>query len=235
MKATYWISSLWLLLLMPILGIGQHQSQGKIVFERRVNVFKKYPFATKWMKEKDRIKKTEFFLYFNDSTSIFKPSEFEENTWMTTENTIYRDLNTEKFYGLKDIAGTITHVDDSLHKRDWKITDSKRNIAGYSCRKAYWEVNDSLRIYAWYAEEIIPSIGPETFEGLPGAILGLAQEDGSVIYFAKEVVFEEPELKEFEIKRSKKAKTLSEIYQEVKLRNQNAKWWKIDEDEFRIW
>ncbi|MCX6292662.1 MAG: hypothetical protein NT126_13025 [Bacteroidetes bacterium] len=29
--------------------------------------------------------------------------------------------------------------------------------------------------------------GPESFVGLPGAILGLATEDGSVIYFAKNV------------------------------------------------
>jgi GLPGLI family protein len=29
------------------------------------------------------------------------------------------------------------------------------------------------------------SIGPEGISGLPGAILGLAREDGSIVYFAK--------------------------------------------------
>jgi GLPGLI family protein len=48
-------------------------------------------------------------------------------------------------------------------------------------------MNDSTRIYAWFSVEVVPSIGPEGFGGLPGAILGLATEDGSVIYFAKTV------------------------------------------------
>jgi GLPGLI family protein len=52
-------------------------------------------------------------------------------------------------------------------------------------------MNDSTRIYAWFASEIVPSFGPEGFEGLPGAILGLATEDGGVIYFAKEVKAQE--------------------------------------------
>jgi GLPGLI family protein len=53
-------------------------------------------------------------------------------------------------------------------------------------------MNDSTRIYAWFSVDIVPSIGPEGFEGLPGAILGLATEDGSVIYFAKEVKAMDP-------------------------------------------
>ncbi|HEX4887212.1 MAG TPA: hypothetical protein VFV37_04115, partial [Luteibaculaceae bacterium] len=32
--------------------------------------------------------------------------------------------------------------------------------------------------------------GPETFNGLPGLILGLATEDGGVIYFARQVLLE---------------------------------------------
>lgn len=78
-------------------------------------------------------------------------------------------------------------MQDSLRNRTWKITESSRNIAGYNCKQALWEVNDTLRIYAWYAEELISSTGPETFNGLPGVILGLATEDGGVVYFAKEV------------------------------------------------
>ena len=61
----------------------------------------------------------------------------------------------------------------------------KRNIAGYSCRRAIWPKNDSTRIYAWYTDQIIASTGPESFNGLPGTILGLATEDGGVVYFAK--------------------------------------------------
>ena len=38
------------------------------------------------------------------------------------------------------------------------------------------------------------SVGPESFYGLPGAILGLATEDGGVIYFAKSVEISKPEV-----------------------------------------
>ena len=54
-------------------------------------------------------------------------------------------------------------------------------------KNGIWEMNDSTRIYAWFSVDIVPSIGPEGFSGLPGAILGLATENGGVIYFAKSV------------------------------------------------
>jgi GLPGLI family protein len=78
-------------------------------------------------------------------------------------------------------------VKDGIVKRTWKITERKRNIAGYSCRRAIWQRNDSTRIYAWYTDQLVTSTGPETFNGLPGTILGLATEDGGVVYFAKNV------------------------------------------------
>jgi GLPGLI family protein len=55
------------------------------------------------------------------------------------------------------------------------------------CYKSIWEMNDSTRIYAWFCPDIVPSVGPEGFSGLPGAILGLATEDGGVVYYATEV------------------------------------------------
>jgi GLPGLI family protein len=95
-----------------------------------------------------------------------------------------------------DLWGSEAILKDSMQRRQWKITENKRVIAGYNCRKAIWEMNDSTRIYAWYALELVPSIGPEGFAGLPGAILGMATEDGSVIYFAKEVkAVEQPVVK----------------------------------------
>ena len=84
-----------------------------------------------------------------------------------------------------NLFGDRKTVKDEIVKRTWKITERKRNIAGYSCRRAIWSKNDSTRIYAWYTDQITSSTGPETFNGLPGTILGLATEDGGVVYFAK--------------------------------------------------
>ena len=86
-----------------------------------------------------------------------------------------------------DMMGREMVIQDSMTTRQWKITEKKRKLGGYLCRRAIWEMNDSTRIYAWFSVDVVPSIGPEGFAGLPGAILGLATEDGGIIYFAKEV------------------------------------------------
>jgi len=103
------------------------------------------------------------------------------------KNLSYQNLNLGTRKQEFSFWGTKVLLEDSLNRRAWKITESSRNIAGYNCKQAVWEANDSVRIYAWYAEELISSTGPETFNGLPGVILGLATEDGGVVYFAKEV------------------------------------------------
>lgn len=166
-------------------------TSGKILFERKTNLYKRFKnedWVTNWVKESDKTKVDEFEMYFNDSLTAFKPKESEEKenySWMTSKNSVYQNLNANTRYSIKDIWRNLIPITDSLYVRKWKITDSKRNICGYSCRKAIWEQNDTTRIYAWYCTEISVSAGPESFCGLPGMILGLATEDGGVIYFAK--------------------------------------------------
>lgn len=172
---------------------------GKIVYERKTNLYKKLKSENvkEWLKEEDKNKIDVFELYFNDSCSVFKPQESdlkERMSWATTKNTTYQQYNSNKRLSIKNVWGELLYVEDSLYQRTWKITESKRVICGYSCRKAIWQANDSTRIYAWYCEEIIPSVGPESFYGLPGAILGLASEDGGVIYFAKSVEISKPNM-----------------------------------------
>ncbi|MBK5284625.1 MAG: GLPGLI family protein [Bacteroidia bacterium] len=160
------------------------------MFERKTNLWKKIneDWVKEYIKEKDKIKIDSFELVFNDSLSFFKPVESELKEyfgWATDKNKVYQNFKAGIRYTIKEIWGEEVHVRDTLYKRKWKITDSKRTICGFTCRKAVWNVNDSTRIYAWYCSEIIPSVGPESFYGLPGAIFGLASEDGGVIYFAK--------------------------------------------------
>jgi GLPGLI family protein len=91
-------------------------------------------------------------------------------------------------------------------------------ISGYNCRKAIWQENDSTRIYAWYTDDIVPTVGPESFCGLPGAILGLATEDGGVIYFAKSIEISKPDAAMMEPKKGK-----NKIYTTAELRTKLEK------------
>ena len=165
---------------------------GKIIYERKTNLYKKFKDddVKDWLHEEDKNKVDVFELLFNDTLSYFRPQDSElreRNSWATSKNTVYQNFQQNKRLSIKEIWGEQLYLTDTVYNRQWKITESKRMISGYSCRKAIWQENDSTRIYAWYSDEIVPSVGPESFCGLPGAILGLATEDGGVIYFAKSV------------------------------------------------
>jgi len=182
----------FILLFLTSLSYGQVY-EGKIVYERRTNLEKRYKGQemNRWMKGDMKKPKIDMFeLHFNDSSSVFVPIESDmpdEREWSTMKNLSYQNLKTQQRKQEFSFWGTKVLLEDSLRQRAWRITESSRNIAGYNCKQAIWEANDTTRIYAWYAEELVSSTGPETFNGLPGVILGLATEDGGVVYFAKEV------------------------------------------------
>jgi len=216
-------------------------SSAKITFERKTNLYKKFKGddVTRWLKEEDKIKLDYFELIFNDTCSLFKPveSELKENLeWATSKNTVYQNFNTQKRYLIKTMWGEELHLTDSLFKREWKITESTRKIAGYNCRKAIWEANDSTRIYAWFSYDIVTPTGPESFNGLPGTILGLATEDGGVIYFAKKVEIISSPASTFVTPKKKKMYTIPELKAEMTKRYGKEKWFKgMLQNHFGIW
>lgn len=218
-------------------------TSGKITYERKTNLYKKFKNngdVKEWLKEEDKNKIDIFELYFNDTLSAFKPQEsdlVERMSWSTTKNVVYQNQTLKTRLTEKKIWGELFLIADSVREFKWKITDSKRNICGYQCRKAIWQANDSTRLYAWYSNDINASIGPESFVGLPGAILGLATEDGGIIYFAKTVEVTKPDVINLLPKKSK-----SKVYKASELRTQlekdfgKEKWGKIMiYNNFEIW
>jgi GLPGLI family protein len=202
--------------------------EGKIIFERKTNLEKK--FTDRRMSEmiKDnKIKVENFEMYFNETNCVFKPVESMEAdplSWATTRNTVYQNLETKERVSILDLWGNKVFVKDSTSGKQWKVTDSHRNIAGFDCRKAIWEKDDSTRIYAWFSIDIVPSIGPEMFTGLPGAILGLATEDGGIIYFAKEVKITDVAPEQFTYKLGKDVYTVDGLKTELTKRFANEPW-----------
>ncbi|MBA4242101.1 MAG: hypothetical protein C0448_15360 [Sphingobacteriaceae bacterium] len=216
---------------------------GKITYERKTNLYKKFKNngdVKEWLREEDKNKVDVFELYFDDSLSVFKPQEsdlVERMSWATTKNVVYQNHLSNKRLTEKKIWGETFLVADSIRTFKWKITESKRNICGYQCRKAIWQANDSTRIYAWFCSEVNSSIGPESFVGLPGAILGLATEDGGVIYFAKSVEVVKPEQTTLLQKKSKqKIYKASELKAQLEKDFGKEKWGKaMIYNNFAIW
>lgn len=208
-----------------LLGFFQVHSQihsGVIQYERRINLLKRYP-EMKMMLERrggSTVKTDLFSLYFTDSSTFFVPAldvpQERGMGWFTTTNSYQENLKTKERLMKLDFLGNFLYVEDSIKSIPWKFTDNKRKIAGYNCRKAVWQKNDSTRIYAWYTEAIDPTCGPDGISGLPGAILGLATEDGSLVYFAQSIESKEINLDNLiSLFKCKKALSYAEFKQTV--------------------
>jgi len=175
-------------------------SQGKIEYERSINVYAQYNNDEhgEWNELRKKLSthfKTAYFdLLFNRTKSLYRPgreSNDKDNAFMfqppAQNNTIYSDLDGEKAISQKNIFEELFLVQDSLRKIKWKITTETRNIAGFSCRRANAIIMDSIYVVAFYTDEILTSGGPESFTGLPGMILGVALPHEHVSWFATKV------------------------------------------------
>jgi GLPGLI family protein len=235
------INLLTLILCLGFHANGQYMLQGKITFERRTNLEKRFndPRMRRMVTEENKIRTESFTLFFNDTASVFKaiPTDrVDEMAWMTTKNSYYQNLRAGSQLTVLGLMGQNVYVQDSLPARNWKITDSKRSICGYECRKAIYQKNDSTRIYAWYTTALVPSVGPEGFCGLPGTILGLATEDGGIIYFAKKIEEIKPTKEDMTIDLGKnKIFTLKELRTKIEKDYGNTPWGKRMFDDLFRW
>ena len=215
----------------------------KITYERKTNLYKQFKEnddVKEWLKEEDKNKFDIFELYFNDSLSVFKPQEsdlVERMSWSTNKNTVYQNKIKNHRLTIKEIWGEKFLIDDSIRICKWKITENKRTICGYQCRKAITNINDSTRLYAWFCSELNATIGPESLGGLPGTILGLATEDGGVIYFAKKIEIVRPSIETLLPKKTKaKSYKTAELKAQIEKSFGKQKWVKMMLfDQFEIW
>ena len=194
-----------LLIMMIIFGITEARGQavflraGKIEFERKTNTHRLYfsEEADSWGEEIKKLIpqfKTDYFdLIFSGDRAIYqvgKESEVQKTSFFespASTNTVYKDLKNGRVVSQKQVFEQKFLLADSLVRLKWKIEPETRTIAGYECRKAVTRICDSVVVVAFYAEEIIPSHGPESFHGLPGLILGLAIPRLYTTWFATKV------------------------------------------------
>lgn len=191
---------------------GQHAhftTTGTIAFEKRVNMYALIPkliskdddaFLTpafeSYKKSKPQFKVLKSTLSFAGNKSLYVPEEedlsvnqgyFGTLPLVAQYNTIYSDYNIQTGVFQKKVFDELFLVKDSLRKIRWKITDETREIAGYTCRRANAIIMDSIYVVAFYTTDIPVSGGPESFNGLPGMILGVALPHENVTWFATKV------------------------------------------------
>jgi GLPGLI family protein len=184
-------------------------TSGAIEFERKTNawaVIKKEinkdneavtaPAFEAYKKNNPQFKVLKSTLSFTGNKTLFTPIEAEPSgnmlffsilPLMTQNNTIYTDLNTGLTIAQRKVLGDPFLVSDSTRKIKWKITDETRDIAGYTCRRANGIMLDSIYVVAFFTGKIPVPGGPESFNGLPGMILGVALPHENVTWFATKV------------------------------------------------
>jgi GLPGLI family protein len=214
-KMNYWLFVLLLAGSLPMAKAQQLILSGKITFERKENMHKQLTEHSSWSEElKKRMPKyrTDFFqLSFNTHEGMYKLSQEDESpfaSWwrVAYNNSVKTNLDTKTFTASKSVYERDYKIADSLPAYQWKMLGEYREIAGYNCRKAATIVMDSVYIIAFYTDEIPVSAGPESFNGLPGMILGIVIPRMNLTYFATKVETLQPTEKEFVLSEQKKAK-----------------------------
>ena len=203
----------WILAIIPASVFAQQQflAHGKIEFERKINVHKQIDpdENSDWYKDfvskQPRFYTSYFNLQFSGTKTVYRPGRESEpfrNWWLigpSKENVVIADLETQLVNSQKKVFEEIYLLQDTVGKIQWKISEELRTIAGFECRKAVAVICDSVYVVAFYTDEIPVTGGPESFNGLPGMILGLAIPRLYTTWFATKVELIEPKPTDFAI------------------------------------
>ena len=112
-----------------------------------------------------------------DDDTIFFFTSSEKNT-----NTVFKDYNKNLFFAKHQLTTRYFLVKEDLDVFNWEITDSTKEVLGYSCQLATMEYRGRL-FKAWFTLDL-PIGGPYKYDGLPGMILEIESTDGFIKFEA---------------------------------------------------
>ncbi|MEE9372892.1 MAG: GLPGLI family protein [Saprospiraceae bacterium] len=194
-----------LLLLLPILMSAQEE--GTIIYTETISfsfeapegmedLFKSIPKSRS--SEKKLIFKDQMSLYIvHESSESVEENEMEpdmgENVirinFVQPDNKTYSDMAAGKIVAQQELMGKAFLIQDDIKKYNWKVTSERRQILEYQCMKATAQDGENL-ITAWFTPQISLGLGPDQYNGLPGAILMIELNDGDREIVAKSVSME---------------------------------------------
>jgi GLPGLI family protein len=210
MKYTLLPSTLLMILCSNLLfAQNKHFTEnGTITFEKNINMyaliqkqinknnegFMRSAFDA-YKRTQKQFKLLKSTLTFGNNKTLYTPIEpetpmngfFGDDPMTSQVNTVFTDFTSGTVTDQKKVFEETFLVKDNARKINWKITSETRDIAGYTCRRANALILDSIYVVAFYTDEIPVSGGPESFNGLPGMILGVALPHENVTWFATKV------------------------------------------------
>ena len=124
-----------------------------------------------------------------------------------SNDVIFHNVTDSKKVEQRELAEKNYIITDSIRKLNWKVTGETKTLLGHTCMKATSQrmqesfrmtmdngeakrekVMDTLKIVAWFTNEIPGSFGPEMYQGqLPGTILEIDVNNGRSSFKAIEI------------------------------------------------
>ncbi|MFS0489220.1 GLPGLI family protein [Leadbetterella byssophila] len=117
-----------------------------------------------------------------------KDQDERGSSWQKVDYEVWRDFTKNTVKETQLIAGKVYQVEDSLYTYPWKIKSEIKEVAGYLCMLATtFDPQRNVEIQAWFTTDIPVGVGPDDFLGLPGAILEVDVDNGTIVFQATKV------------------------------------------------
>ena len=217
--------SIFLLALLPTLIIGQNK-EGTIKYEEKLTFKIDLPEEMKQYAHLIPTEKTtNMELYFDEDFSLYAPSkemtkeeaapkQGDANVQIMTMSSdgssseVFIDQKANSVVRSENVLGQQFLITSPIRKKDWKISNEQKDILGYTCIKAELEL-DSTTLTAWFSPNLPISIGPATYNGLPGMIMVLEHPGEKASRIIQATAIEFAEVSD-QIEKPKKGKKVSE-------------------------
>lgn len=185
--------------LLPACAVAQ-STEGIIDFEVKVNLHRTLPPERAEMKNMiPEFRTSKHQLYFNTRESLYKPVIEDEEPMdangggvrirmQQPHMEIYFDAEAQRRVIQEEFMGKDYLIEDSIAVMPWKFVAGKRTVLGYECQEAtYFDEQRKQKVTAWYTTKLRPLLGPETMNGLPGAVLMIDVNDGERVVTAQSI------------------------------------------------
>ena len=203
-------------------------AEGVINYEVKVNLHRTLPPDRAEMKDMiPEFRTSKQQLFFNTSESLYKPVIEDEDPMENNGGGVrirMQQPNVEVYYNASEQRRVIQEefmgkdylIEDSIAVTPWKFVSEVKRVMDYDCQKAtYFDERRQQQVTAWYTNKLRPFLGPEMFNGLPGAVLMLDINDGERVVTARSI--ENRSLKKHELRvPDKGVKTTRSEFQKMR-------------------
>ncbi len=228
---------------MPQCLVAQFHDSFTIHYTKKTNLHKQLgndAWTEQIKKNIPKFVNDHFILTYKNGISFYKGIENPEDEnskipeWIHSGVAGFEIIQfKDSFKSRKEYLEMRFQIIDTLFNLNWKIfPNERRTIAGFSCRKAVAKFNDSILIYAFYAEELMGSVGPELIHGLPGAILGMGIPQYNLTWFADKVEFHAKQFQSALVPKKKEKKYSLSSYRDEFKGLWGGRWDKRAEGEY---